>query len=35
VQPVLDPVQLNRDGGAVPQLGEPCLSAGDGVEDLG
>jgi len=37
VQPVIDPaaVRLIRDGGAVPQFGEPCLGAGDGVEDFG
>src|ERR1700758_5381856 len=37
VEPVIDPaaVRLIRDGGAVPQVGEPCLGAGDGVEDFG
>jgi hypothetical protein len=37
VQPVIDPgpVGLIRQGGAVAQFGEPCLGAGDGVEDFG
>jgi len=37
VQPVIDPGPLGliRQGGTVAQFGEPCLGAGDGIEDLG
>src|SRR6201995_4823634 len=37
VEPVIDPAasRLIREGGAAPQVGEPCLGAGNGVEDFG